>query len=51
VTLLGYWLGNHAFIKNNIDFIAVGIVAISVIPIGVHWLRERRRAKAEPESV
>jgi membrane-associated protein len=51
VTLLGYWLGNHAFIKNNIDFIAVGIVAVSVIPIGVHWLRERRRAKAEPESV
>jgi membrane-associated protein len=43
ITLLGYWLGNHAFIKNNIDIIAVLIVALSVTPIGIHWLRERRR--------
>ena len=45
VTLLGYWLGNHAFIKNNIDIIAVVIVLISVTPIAIHWLRDRRKRK------
>lgn len=44
VTLLGYWLGNVAFIKNNIDFIAVGIVLLSVIPI---WF-EMRRHRGQP---
>lgn len=44
VTLLGYWLGNVTFIKNNIDFIAVGIVLLSVIPI---WF-EMRRHRGQP---
>jgi membrane-associated protein len=48
VTILGYFLGQIAFVKSNIEFILVGIVAISVIPIAVEVLRGRRRAAKQP---
>jgi membrane-associated protein len=43
VTLLGYWLGGFAFVEQNIEFILIGIVAISVVPVALEVLRARRR--------
>jgi membrane-associated protein len=43
VTTLGYFLGQVGFVKNNIELILVGIVALSVLPIGIELLRGRRR--------
>jgi membrane-associated protein len=43
VTALGHWLGNVAVIKNHIELIALLIVAVSVIPIAIEFLRARRR--------
>lgn len=51
VTLLGYWLGGFAFVKDNIEFILIGIVAISVVPVGLEFLRSRRRRQAVPVAV
>jgi membrane-associated protein len=45
VTVLGYFLGQIAFVKSNIEFILIGIVAVSVLPIGIEYLRSRRRAR------
>jgi membrane-associated protein len=45
VTLAGYFLGNVPFIKNNIEVVLVGIVALSLIPMGIEFLRHRRQAK------
>ena len=47
VTILGYYLGNIPFIKNNIEAVLILIVAISVIPMAVEFLLHRRRAKVE----
>src|SRR6201994_4833252 len=38
VTILGYFLGQVAFVKSNIELILIGIVAISVIPIAIEFL-------------
>ncbi|MEV4343254.1 VTT domain-containing protein [Actinoplanes sp. NPDC049596] len=46
VTILGYFLGQIAFVKSNIELILAGIVAVSVIPVGIELLRGRRRARA-----
>src|SRR4051794_6743205 len=46
VTILGYFLGQVAFVRANIELILVGIVVLSVIPIGVELLRNRRRARS-----
>ena len=45
VTLLGYFLGQISFVKDNIELILVGIVALSVIPIVVELLRARMAAR------
>ncbi len=44
VTILGYFLGQIAFVRSNIELILVGIVLISVVPIGIEFLRSRRRS-------
>ncbi|MGW1160710.1 DedA family protein [Streptomyces sp. NPDC002519] len=45
VTLLGSWLGNIGFVKNNIEAILILIVLVSVIPIAIEFLRARSKAK------
>jgi membrane-associated protein len=46
VTLLGAWLGNVAFVKKHIELILIGIVVVSVLPIGFEWLRHRSEKKS-----
>lgn len=45
VTVLGYFLGQIAFIRDNIEAILVLVVLISVLPIGVELIRARLRSK------
>ncbi len=42
VTLLGYFLGQFAFVSTHIELILLGIVALSVVPIAIEFLRSRR---------
>ncbi|GHE07117.1 DedA family protein [Streptomyces alanosinicus] len=48
VTLLGSWLGNIGFVKNNIEAILILIVLVSVVPIAIEFLRARGKAKKAP---
>ncbi|UQA93949.1 DedA family protein [Streptomyces halobius] len=45
VTLLGAWLGSVEFVHKNIEAMLVAIVLISVVPIGIEYLRARGKAK------
>jgi membrane-associated protein len=47
VTIAGYFLGNVGFIKNNIEIVLVLIVLISLLPMGIEFLRHRRSARKE----
>jgi membrane-associated protein len=42
VTLLGYWLGTVTFVRDNLETMIVVIVLLSIIPIIVEYVRERR---------
>jgi membrane-associated protein len=44
VTLLGYWLGQVAVVRDHVELFILGIVAISLIPVVLEVLRGRRRA-------
>lgn len=41
LSVAGFWLGKIPFIANNVDLIAVVIVALSVVPVGIDLLRRR----------
>ncbi|MFC0006391.1 DedA family protein [Micromonospora siamensis] len=41
VTVLGFYLGRIPFVRDNIEFILIGIVLVSVVPIGIQLLRSR----------
>lgn len=42
VTLLGYWFGQVAVIRDHIELALIGIGVVSVIPVAVELLRHRR---------
>ena len=50
VTMLGYYLGKIEFIKNNLEVAAIIIVAISVTPMIIEYLRHRRAAPGTVEA-
>lgn len=45
-TMAGYIFGNLPFVKDNFSVIVLGIVAVSVIPIGIELLKSRRSGAA-----
>ena len=48
VVLLGYFLGQIAFVADHVEPIILGIVALSVLPIVVEVLRARREHRTGP---
>lgn len=47
VTLMGYFLGQVSLVRNHVEVMLILIVALSLVPVGVEYLRHRRQqAKA-----
>ena len=44
LTVLGYFLGQVAFVRENLTLMLLAIVALSVLPIAVEILRARRQS-------
>jgi membrane-associated protein len=42
----GYAFGNVPVVKNNFSLVAIGIVAVSLIPMVVEWLRHRKKGQS-----
>ncbi len=49
VTVLGYFLGRFAFVRDHIELMLVLIVLVSVLPIAVELVRARR-SRSRPAS-
>ncbi len=45
VTLLGFWLGQFAFVRENIELMLIAIVLLSVLPIIFELVKARREAR------
>lgn len=41
LTLAGYWFGNLPVVRGNLSWVILGIVALSVLPMGIGWWRQR----------
>lgn len=40
----GYFFGNIPFVKTNFHYVVVVIILISVVPIGIEWLKSKRKS-------
>ncbi len=47
VTLLGFFLGKIAFVRENIEPILIGIVLLSLVPVVIEVLRARHKGRDE----
>jgi membrane-associated protein len=45
LTLAGYWFGNIPLIKENLSVVILVIIAISLMPLAIGYLRHRRSAR------
>jgi membrane-associated protein len=43
VTLLGYWLGQVQVVRDHLELFILAVVALSLVPVLIEFLRERRR--------
>jgi membrane-associated protein len=43
----GYLFGNIPAVKNNFSLVALGIVAVSMLPMLVEWLKQRKKGRRE----
>ncbi len=51
ITLLGYFLGTRVpWLRDNIDYAILTILAVSVIPIAFEWVRHRRTSSPEADD-
>ncbi len=41
----GYYLGSYSWVQNNIEYIVIGLIIITTIPIITTFLRERRNTR------
>jgi membrane-associated protein len=44
VTLLGYWLGQVAVVRDHVELFILGVVVLSLVPIAIEVVRNRRRS-------
>ena len=44
--LAGYWFGNLPWVRANLSLIVFGTIALSLVPLGLAWLRQRLATKA-----
>lgn len=51
VTLLGYWLGGFDLVKDNIEIALILVVAVSLIPIVVEWLKHRIETRRATRAI
>jgi membrane-associated protein len=46
VTLLGYWLGQVAVVRDHLELFILGIVALSLVPVAIEVVRGRRESRS-----
>src|SRR6266480_4880834 len=51
LTYSGYLFGNIPWVKNNLAWIVIGIIVVSLMPIAHQWIKERRARKQRLENL
>ncbi|HZW10556.1 MAG TPA: VTT domain-containing protein, partial [Phycisphaerales bacterium] len=45
----GWFFGNIPFVKEHFEMVVIGIIVVSVIPVGIEFINSRRGETVKPE--
>ncbi|HCA41932.1 MAG TPA: hypothetical protein DEP28_01620 [Bacteroidetes bacterium] len=50
LSLLGYYFGNIPFVKKNFEYVIIGVIILSVMPIVIGYINHRKEEKLKKEK-
>lgn len=50
MSLAGYFFGNIPFVKKNFEYVIIGVIILSLVPVVVGYLKHRKENKLSSES-
>lgn len=50
MTLIGYFFGNIPFIKKNFEYVIIGVIFLSLLPVIIGYLNHRKESKIKAEE-
>ncbi|MEO8665311.1 MAG: cytochrome O ubiquinol oxidase, partial [Ignavibacteria bacterium] len=51
MTLLGYFFGNIPFIKRNFEYVIIGVIILSVLPVVIGYFKHRKEERIKTEKL
>lgn len=49
MTLAGYFFGNIPFVKKNFEYVIIGVILLSLLPVVIGYLKHKKESKADSE--
>ncbi len=50
MTLSGYFFGNIPFVKKNFEYVIIGVILLSLMPVVIGYLKHRKEGKLDAEG-
>lgn len=50
MTLAGYFFGNIPFVKKNFEFVIIGVILLSLLPVVIGYLKHKKENKQNAEA-
>jgi len=50
MTLLGYYFGNIPFVKKHFEYVIIGVIILSLLPVVAGYLKHRKESKIKTED-
>ncbi len=50
MTLAGYFFGNIPFVKKNFEYVIIGVILLSLLPVVLGYLKHRKESKIKIEE-
>lgn len=51
MTLIGYFFGNIPFVKKNFEYVIIGVILLSLMPVIVGFIKHRKESRLNSEEV
>lgn len=45
MTLAGYFFGNIPFVKKNFEYVIIGVILLSLLPVVIGYLKHKKKVR------